>query len=67
MPSDNALDTFFFKHFPVILIVSFVLALCLASYQVYNAPDCPNGALIHDDVGRFVCVPADSTIILRRR
>lgn len=35
-------------------------------YQYSRAPACPNGMLIQDDTGRFVCVPADRAPVILR-
>ena len=45
-----------FNLFSTLFVVLFIGIILFNVYQVSKAPDCPNGALIQDDLGRFVCV-----------
>lgn len=53
--------------FGIVFIAIFVLCIGAGVYNVATAPDCQNGMLIYDDVGRIVCVPVDHVAVSSRR
>jgi len=55
------------NYFAVFVVCLMIGIFVWNAYQYSHAPECNNGALIRDDVGRYVCVPADQAIFMRKR